>query len=204
MSASNRPFILGLTGGIASGKTEAARKLASYGAEIIDADEISRALTAADGPALPAIRARFGDDVFRADGTLDRKALGALVFGNEAERRALEGIIHPAVQREMLRRIDGAEAKVCVLVVPLLYETAMDAMCDEVWCTSVDREEQIRRVMERDGLEKAQAEARVRSQLPEGEREKLADAVIRTNRPMEQTAKEIKKLYDTLLKRLSG
>ncbi len=205
MSASDQPYVLGLTGGIASGKTEAARKLAELGATIIDADVISHALTAPGGPALEAIRARFGEGVFCDDGTLDRRALADRVFDSQTERRALEAIIHPAVQREMLRRIDEAGAageKLCVLVVPLLYETAMDAMCDEVWCTCADRAEQLRRVMERDGLDKQRAEARIESQFPEGERERLADVVIRTNRPIEQTAKEIRKLYEGLMKRI--
>ena len=202
----NKPYQLGLTGGIASGKTEVAKRLSEMGATIIDADEISRSLTAKDGILLPQIRERFGDAVFHEDGSLNRKALGNVVFADEWERRALEGIIHPAVQSETFKKIAEAReqnAEVCVLVVPLLYETAMDAMCEEVWVTSVDSEEQLRRLMMRDNLTAEQAKARMRSQLPEGERERLADLVIKTNRPIDQTGKEVKRLYEALLKRLA-
>lgn len=201
----NKPYRLGLTGGIASGKTEVAKRLSEMGATIIDADEISRSLTAKDGALLPQIRERFGDAVFNEDGTLNRKALGEVVFSDEWERRALEGIIHPAVQSETFKKIAEAQeqgAVVCALVVPLLYETAMDAMCEEVWVTSVESEEQLRRLMQRDNLTAEQARARMRSQLPEGERERLADLVIKTNRPIDQTRKEVKRLYEALLKRI--
>ena len=205
MRANNKPFCLGLTGGIASGKTEAGKKLCELGAEVIDADIISRGLTGPEGVLLPAIRERFGDKMFSEDGALKRRSLGDWVFSDEAERRALECIVHPAVQREMLRRIDEAKAHgvaVCVLMVPLLYETAMDAMCDEVWVVSVEEEEQVRRIMQRDGLSLEKALARIKSQMDPEERERLADLVIRTNRPIEQTAKEIRRHYEGLLRRI--
>ena len=205
MSANNKPFRLGLTGGIASGKSAAGEKLAELGAYVIDADLISRELTGEGGLALPAIREQFGDGMFREDGTLNRRALGEWIFSDEAERRALEAIIHPAVQREMFRRVDEAKTRgeaVCVLMVPLLYETAMDAMCDEVWVMAVDEEEQLRRIMERDGVSEASARARVFSQMTAEDRERNADLVIRTNRSVEQTAKEVRRHYEALLRRL--
>ena len=104
----NKPYVVGLTGGIGCGKSEAAQYLKTLGAAHVDADEISRLLTAEGGEALPEIRRIFGDAAFNEDGSLDRCSLGKLVFGNEPARRALEGIIHPLVQREMLTRMDAA------------------------------------------------------------------------------------------------
>ena len=104
----NKPFILGLTGGIGCGKSEAAACLRSLGAAHVDADAISRALTAPGGKALPAIRERFGDGVFYPDGTLNRGALGQIVFDSAPHRRLLEGILHPLVQHRVLSEIQAA------------------------------------------------------------------------------------------------
>ena len=131
--------------------------------------QISRALTAEGGEALGEIRRVFGDAAFHPDGTLDRATLGRLVFANEPARRALEGILHPLVQRNMLLAMDAAAeagAKVVILDVPLLFETGMDALCDETWALYVDREKQIARVVSRDGLSREEAENRIDSQMP--------------------------------------
>ena len=117
----NKPYIIGLTGGIGCGKSEAANHLKSLGAVHVDADGISRALTAPDGEALPAIREKFGEEVFNEDGTLNRGALGQIVFESAPHRRMLEGIIHPLVQRSMLDGVDEAARqgiKMVILDVP--------------------------------------------------------------------------------------
>ena len=107
MSA-NRPYIIGLTGGIGTGKSEAAKFLASLGAVHLDADAISHELTEPGGEALEPIRAEFGEGVFREDGTLDRQALAQITFSDPARKRALEGILHPRIQRDIMRGIDRA------------------------------------------------------------------------------------------------
>ena len=132
MSA-NRPYIIGLTGGIGTGKSEAAKFLASLGAVHLDADAISHELTEPGGEALEPIRAEFGEGVFHEDGTLDRQALAQITFSDPARKRALEAILHPRIQRDIMRGIDRAAeegAKVVILDVPLLFETGMDALCD--------------------------------------------------------------------------
>lgn len=205
MSANKKPYLLGLTGGAGSGKTTAAECLKSLGAVVVDADEISHALTAPGGEALPAIREAFGEEVFLPDGALDRRKLGDLVFADEGRRRALEAIVHPATQREMLRRIDEAAAQgaqVAVLDVPLLYETGMDALCDEVWVTLLDREAQALRLMSRDRLSREQADARIMSQMPPAEKAARAAQVIKTNRPVAEVRHELTQLYRDLLKRI--
>ncbi len=201
----NSPCLIGLTGGVSTGKSTVLATLNDLGAVILSADEVSHRLTAPGGEALPAIRASFGDGVFRPDGTLDRRALGEIVFHDVASRRALEAIIHPAVQREMLREVAEAEkagAKVVVMEVPLLYETGMDALCDQVWVTSLDPEAQVMRLMNRDRLTREQALARIESQMPLAEKAARADVVIRTDRTPQEVQKEVVHLYRDLLKRI--
>lgn len=204
MSA-NRPYIIGLTGGIGTGKSEAAKFLASLGAVHLDADAISHELTEPGGEALEPIRAEFGEGVFREDGTLDRRALANITFSDPARKRALEAILHPRIQRDLMRGIDRAAeegAKVVILDVPLLFETGMDALCDETWVLSADPETQVARVMMRDRVEREQVEARIQNQMPAEEKEKLATQVIPTERPMEKTQAELASMYQQVLKRL--
>ena len=201
----NRPYIIGLTGGIGTGKSEAAKFLASLGAVHLDADAISHELTEPGGEALEPIRAEFGEDVFREDGTLDRRALANITFSDPARKRALEAILHPRIQRDIMRGIDRAAeegAKVVILDVPLLFETGMDALCDETWVLSADAETQVARVMMRDRVERELVEARIQNQMPAEEKEKLATQVIPTERPMEKTQAELAALYQQVLKRL--
>ncbi|MGN0802161.1 MAG: dephospho-CoA kinase [Candidatus Faecivicinus sp.] len=200
----NKPFILGLTGGIGCGKSMAAAWLKGLGAAHVDADAISRELTAPGGEALPAIRDRFGDDVFNADGSLDRAALGQIVFESAAHRRALEGIIHPLVQRRVLSEIQEAGERgerVVVLDVPLLFETGMDVLCDETWAVTAGAETQLIRVMSR-GLTAEQAQARIDSQMSAEERSAKATRTINTDRSIDRTQSELTALYQQLLKRL--
>ena len=204
MSA-NRPYIIGLTGGIGTGKSEAAKFLASLGAVHLDADAISHELTEPGGEALEPIRAEFGEGVFHEDGTLDRQALAQITFSDPARKRALEAILHPRIQRDIMRGIDRAAeegAKVVILDVPLLFETGMDALCDETWVLSADAETQVARVMMRDRVERELVEARIQNQMPAEEKEKLATQVIPTERPMEKTQAELAALYQQVLKRL--
>ena len=202
MSA-NKTLIIGLTGGMGSGKSEAARHLATLGAVHVDADAISRSLTAPGGEALHAVREAFGDEVFYADGTLDRRALGAVVFNNVAARHTLEGIIHPRVQRIALEMADAARAAgedAVLMDVPLLFETGMDALCDMTVVISADIEERIRRVMSRDGLSREEAEARFASQMSDEERCARATRVVCNDQSMEKFKSELTSMYNQLIR----
>ena len=201
----SKTYVVGITGGIGCGKSEAAKYLCSLGAKHIDADAISRSLTADGGAALPEIRRIFGDEVFLKDGSLNRRALGDVVFADPGAKRALEGIIHPLVQRRAMDEIEAANAegvKVTVLDVPLLFETGMDVLCDECWTLSASTEVQVQRVMERDGLSEEQALARISSQMTMEERDSRADKVISSERPIEKTRSELASLYAQLLRRI--
>ena len=200
----NNPYIVELTGGIGCGKSEGAKCLRELGAAHVDADGISRALTAENGEALPMIREKFGDGVFNEDGTLNRAALGQIVFESAPHRLMLEGIIHPLVQSRTLAEMEAAGArgdKVVILDVPLLFETGMDVLCDETWVVSASAETQLSRVMQR-GLTAQQAQARIDSQMSAEERSAKATRIINTDRPVEKTHAELTNLYQQLLKRI--
>ena len=202
----NKAYVIGLTGGIGCGKSEAARFLKSLGAAHVDADAISRTITAPGGEALPEIRRQFGPEVFNEDGTLNRARMAGIVFENETARRILEGITHPLIQRTMLMEMDEAARigyRIIILDVPLLFETGMDALCDESWALYASREVQIARVMERDDVTRAQAEVRIDSQMSTEERNARASRAINTDRPIERTQAELSALYHGALKKIT-
>lgn len=195
--------IIALTGGIACGKTTVAGWLREAGASVIDADAISRELTAPGGEALPALREAFGSGVFREDGALDRALLGKMVFGDEAARARLNGILHPRIRRRMEEQIQACREKgasIVVLEIPLLFEAGMEGMAQRVICVSASQEAQIQRLKSRDGLSRQEALARIRSQWPLEEKERLSDEVIRTDGPQEQVRAHVMRLYQRLAK----
>lgn len=206
MSVNRRIYVVGLTGGIASGKSEAARHLETLGATCIDADAISHRLTAENGELLPALRETFGEEVFFADGTLNRRALGETVFSDPIMRRQLDAIAHPAIQKammdEMKRAADDGDPLV-FLNVPLLFETGMDALCDETWLISLDPERQKERLMARDGLTAEQADARISAQMPLADKEARATVVIDNRRSLDKMYSELTSLFNALYKRVS-
>ena len=191
-------LIIGLTGGIACGKSTISLTLRELGAAIIDGDVLSRELTAANGAALPVIREAFGDGVFHPDGTLNRRALGEVVFADDAARNRLDAIMQPMLREMIVRGIEDARksgAAACVLDMPLLYEKDLDSLCDRVWCAYIPRNIQLQRLMERDGFTRDEAEQRLRSQLPAEEKAAKADVVIDTSGPIQYTKGSVISLY---------
>ena len=191
-------LVLGLTGGIACGKSTISQTLRELGAVIVDGDVLSRELTAPGGGALGDIRAAFGEGVFHPDGTLNRRALGSVVFADDKARDTLDHIMQPLLLTLILRDIENARltgASVCVLDMPLLYEKDIDRLCQRVWCAYVPQEVQLSRLMERDGFTREEAEARLRSQLPPEEKAARADVVIDTSGPMDYTKECVISLY---------
>ncbi len=206
MSANRSIYIVGLTGGIASGKTEAAKYLEGLGAHCIDADAISRALTAQGAPLLAEIRNEFGDDVFDESGALNRAALAKIVFTSPEKRRKLDAITHPTIQRAMLDEVEQSEQageKLVFLIVPLLYETGMDVLCDETWLVSTDPELQKERLMRRDGLALEDAENRIQAQMPLDQKIERASVVIDNSRSIDRMYGELQGLYTQLNRRVS-
>ena len=190
---------IGLTGSIACGKSTVSQYLKQKGCLIVDADAISRALTADGGAALPEIRKAFGDGVF-SGASLDRAMLGQLVFADAQKREMLNAILHPMILTEIRRQLDQLDAPGRIVVgdIPLLYECGMENMFDTVWVVRADRETQIQRLFERDGLNREQAEHRINSQMPLDEKIRRADAVIDTSGTIEQTQKQVDVLLAAL------
>ncbi|WP_348787879.1 dephospho-CoA kinase [Leifsonia sp. NPDC080035] len=194
--------LIGLTGGIASGKSTIASRLASHGAVVVDADRIAREVVEPGTPALAEIARAFGDGVIAADGTLDRPALGAIVFGDAEKLRVLNGITHPAVLRESTARFraaaDADSEAIVVYDVPLLVESANEYPFDLVVVAHADAATRVARLVELRGMDEAEAERRILSQASDDERLAVADVVIDTDGSLEHTLQQVDALWDRL------
>ncbi len=172
---------IGLTGGIASGKSTVARMLAELGAVVIDADEEARLAVLPGEPAWEQIRQTFGSGYFRLDGTLDRRRLAERVFHDSEALRALNAIVHPEVGRRMQAKVLRAQmdgARVVVLDVPLLIEANMQGDVDEVWLVAASEATQLERLVRHKGYPPEEARARIAAQLPLSVKRRYADVVI--------------------------
>ena len=189
-----------LTGGIGTGKSYCLGRFAAHGVPTIDADVLARAAVAPGTPGLAAIAARFGTGVLAGDGTLDRPALGRIVFGDTKARTALEAIVHPEVYRRIREWFANLPpgTRVAIADIPLLFETGHNHVFDEVVVAACDPEEQVRRVMARDDLSDAEARARLGAQLPIEEKVKRASRVIWTDRGFAETDRQVVEVYEML------
>jgi dephospho-CoA kinase len=200
--------VIGLTGGIGSGKSTVARMLAELGATVIDADAIVHELQAKGMPMVDELAREFGPGILTSDGALDRKALGAIVFSDEAARRRLNDIVHPQVGAEFARRLAAAiasNAPLVVLDIPLLFEgresgrgSAAARSVETTVVVWVPEDVQIERQMKRDGCARAEAEQRVRAQLPLDRKRALADHVIDNSGSRAETERQVRALYERL------
>lgn len=187
--------IIGLTGGIASGKTLVSNYLKKLGYPIVDADELAREIMAPGGDVLKAVQTTFGDAVFSDDGTLDRVALGRKIFSDNKAREALDDITHPAIRRLAEKRFEElSQEPVIFFVVPLLYESGMDALCDEVWVVHTDEALRKMRLMQRDGIDEAYAAQKIESQMTEAERLSRGACVLENNGNEADLQAQVKKL----------
>ncbi|MSS45804.1 dephospho-CoA kinase [Cutibacterium sp. WCA-380-WT-3A] len=194
---------VGLTGGIASGKSTVSRLLAAHGATIIDYDQLSRDVVATGTQGLAQVVEAFGPQILAADGSLNRAALGSIVFSDSRARHRLESIIHPLVE-EAARRVDDQAriAKGVMVVVhdiPLLVETGRADEFDVVVVTDIDPAEQVRRVVERDGASQDDAWARIRAQASRKERLAAADIVIDTSGPLRDLPGKVNRAWSTII-----
>jgi dephospho-CoA kinase len=187
-------LIIGLTGGIASGKSTVSNMLKELAIPVIDADVIAKEIVQKDRPAYRDIVRTFGTGILAEDLQLDRPKLGAIVFQDEGKRQLLNQIVHPAVRKEMLAQKEfflqeGYET--VVLDIPLLFESKLTALVDKVLLVFVDDSVQLERLMTRNNFTKEEAEARIRSQMPLGQKVSLADEVINNNGTMEEAKEQL-------------
>ncbi len=192
-----------LTGGIATGKTYCASRLAALGAPVIDADLLARDAVGIGTPGLAGVVARFGEAVVSADGSLNRSALAAVVFADPAARASLEAIIHPVVYAAIRQWFDDLERRqsgppVAIACIPLLYETRREDEFDRVVVAACTRQQQIERLTARDALSLNDARARLASQWPIEEKSRRADYVIDTSGTFEETDRQVDDVWQQL------
>lgn len=191
---------VGLTGGIATGKSVVRSELERLGVPTIDADIVARDVVAPGTPALAAILSRFGSGVLDAEGALDRRKLGSIVFADEAARHDLEQIVHPAVKAAIDTWLDSMSDtnNIAVAVIPLLYEAGRERDFDVVVTTACSADEQLRRVMTRDSLNELQARQRINAQLSTEEKVRRADYAIWTDGTHENTKRQVVETLEKL------
>ncbi|MCM3767225.1 dephospho-CoA kinase [Neobacillus niacini] len=187
-------LVIGLTGGIASGKSTVSNMFKEMGVTVIDADVEARLAVQKGETAHQKIMAEFGKGVLLPGGEIDRQKLGAIIFHQAEKRQILNSIVHPEVRNRMKRQIEEAVRKneeVIVLDIPLLIESKLTFMADKTLLVYVDPATQLKRLMERNSLTKEDAEARISSQMPLSEKVKLADAVIDNNGTIEESRTQL-------------
>jgi dephospho-CoA kinase len=193
-----RPMVIGVTGGIASGKSAVLAMLASLGAETIDADRIYHELIAPGKPLNQALRSAFGPEIARRDGSIDRAVLGRVVFSDPAALARLDALTHPAVISEIQKRINASRARVVAVDAIKLFESGMNGICDQVWLVTADRETQIGRLSRRNGITRDEAIRRVDVIGSRQDLASRADAVIDNSNSLETTRAEVGKLWREL------
>lgn len=171
-------LIVGLTGGIGSGKSTVAQHFIDLGIHCIDADQIAREVVQPGEPALDAIRQYFGPSVLSADGSLDRRQLREKIFAAPSARQWLEELLHPLIRQRMLQQCQQASGPYCILMVPLLFENNLQSLVQRTLVVDVDERTQIRRTMQRDKTTEEQVKAIIAAQCPRQQRLMLADDIV--------------------------
>lgn len=192
-------MVIGLTGGIASGKSTVSGMLSDLGAKIIDADKIAREIVNPGMAALKKIVENFGSEILNLDGTLDRKALGNKVFSDPGKLRLLNEITHPEIRRIVEERISQIRERcsgiIIVIDAAVLIESGMSDLVDEIWIVYVDQDTQIKRLIKRNSMEPEEAEMRIKSQMSFCEKVKYSHRIIDNSKDVEHTKKQVEALW---------
>lgn len=198
--------IIGLTGGIGSGKTTVAKLFGELGVHWVDADVVAREVVEPGMPALDRIRDHFGEAILTDEGRLDRAALRRIVFEDPAQREWLESLLHPIIRDEMVRQLEPSDYRLpyTLLVSPLLLETDQHTLTREIVVVDVPVEVQIERTMARDENPRDQVARIIAAQMPREQRLERADHVIDNDQPLDQVKAEVQKLHDRFLERYGG
>lgn len=198
--------VLGLTGGIASGKSTIAKHFVSLGVAVVDADQVARDVVTKGSPGLAAVIDAFGSEYLDGEGELDRGKLGARIFGDEDARKMLNGIVHPRVAQEARRQLvvlQQSDAPYIIYEVPLLVENGLHRVFSPVVVVAVKPETQLARLMKRDGSNEEAASARIASQMPLEEKLKVADHVIWNDGGPSEAKAAVEALHAKLLEEVS-
>ncbi|WZX99305.1 dephospho-CoA kinase [Bacillus sp. FSL W7-1360] len=195
---------IGLTGGIASGKSLVSRMLVELGIPVVDADVVARQVVVPGEPAYKKIVDAFGADILQADEKIDRKKLGEIIFSNKLQRETLNKIVHPIVRETMQKEAQQYEQEghsIVVLDIPLLYENKLFYLVDTVWLVFVSEQTQLARLMKRDGLTEVAARARMTAQCPLAQKRERANVVIDNEGPREKTYAQVEQALATIRKK---
>ena len=194
-------IIIGLTGGIGSGKSTVARQFGAFGVHWVDADDVAREVVEPDMPALTAIADHFGQDILTVDGALDRARLRQIVFEQPEQRAWLESLLHPIIREELIRQLHPTDYTLpyVLLVSPLLLETDQNELIEKVLVVDVPVTVQIERTMARDTNSREQVERIIAAQMPREQRISKANDVIDNNQPTEKVAAEVRALHERFM-----
>lgn len=197
-------LVVGITGGIGSGKSAVTRRFEQRGITVVDADIVARIIVEPGTPALKAIAAHFGADILQADGTLDRAALRRRVFSDATERHWLEHLTHPLIGQEIVEQISAARSPYTILSSPLLLDSSQKSLVDCVVVVDAPETVQLQRTMQRDGNDAAQVRRIMAAQLTRADRLAGADMVIDNSRSLEELDAQVEKLHKAFLLRANA
>ena len=198
-SVRKKPFVLGLTGGIGSGKSAATALFSALGVEVVDADLVSRQVVTPGSTALERIAEHFGGQILQADGSLNRAALRSIVFGNSDERQWLEALLHPLIREEIERQLRHCQSAYCILSSPLLLETGQNVLVDAVLLIDVSENVQIARTRQRDSVTASEVEAIMATQWPREKRQRHADHIVLNEGSLDELSDRISALHQDFL-----
>lgn len=194
-------FILGLTGGIGSGKSAASQWFEQHGIVVVDADVVAREIVEVGQPALLQIQQAFGDWVLQKDGTLNRRALREHIFQSNDARRILESITHPAIRQSIIEQLQDAQSPYVILVSPLLFETNQHELTDHTLLIDASIELQIQRAAQRDGQNIEQIHRIIAAQMPREQKQQLADDIVLNDGHLEHLYAHLQPLHEQYLQR---
>ncbi|GGP89190.1 dephospho-CoA kinase [Shewanella ulleungensis] len=195
----NKRFVVGLTGGIASGKTTVANLFAEYGIQLVDADVIAREVVQKGSKGLTIITEHFGNEILLPDGQLDRAALRSKVFNNEVQRLWLNSLLHPMIRQTMLEQVNTSTSAYVIMVVPLLFENQLDSLVTTTLVVDISPELQISRTMQRDGVSQQQVEHILASQMSRQQRIDKADHIIDNQGDINLLRSQVARLHQLFL-----
>lgn len=188
-------FIVGLTGGIGSGKSTVSDLFASKGIDIVDADIVAREVVAPNSEGLKAVAARFGEQVCLNNGQLDRQKLREIVFNNTHAKDDLNAILHPLIRQQMLQQLCDSSSQYCILVAPLLFENNLQGLTDQTLAVDVSVETQLNRTVQRDGGNLDTIKGIIAAQISRDDRTRLADDIIDNNRDVSELTQQVNDLH---------
>ncbi|MCG9513791.1 dephospho-CoA kinase [Acinetobacter pittii] len=194
-------FILGITGGIGSGKSAATQWFESQGIQVVDADIVAREVVEKGQPALQKIQQTFGDWVLQSDGNLDRRALREYIFQNPEARQTLEKITHPAIRQSIIQQLRNPKSPYVILVSPLLFETNQHELVNHTLLVDASEQTQIQRASQRDGQNQEQIQKIIAAQMPRERKRELANDIVFNDGLLEHLYQQLEPLHQSYLKR---